>query len=68
MINNKASDWLNTEYARYLRPSTLFGDKFEEYLNKPHSQNNSTFETDEFFKAALERSNKKMHERREKQK
>ena len=68
VIDNKASDWLNTEYARYLRPSTLFGDKFEEYLNKPQPQIESTFETDEFFEAALERSNKKMKERRENQK
>lgn len=70
VIDNKASDWLNTEYARYLRPSTLFGDKFEEYLNKPQDNNtgNSTFDTDEFFQAAVERSNKKMQKRKENEK
>lgn len=66
VINNKASDWLNTEYARYLRPSTLFGDKFEEYLNKPQNEF-SSFDTDDFFQAALERSKREMQIRREKQ-
>ena len=67
VIKNKADDWLNTEYSRYLRPSTLFGDKFEEYLNKPVTEANpySSFETEEFFRAALERSNKKAQERKE---
>ncbi len=62
VIKNKVNDWLTTEYARYLRPSTLFGDKFEEYLNKPHNPN-SSFDTDEFFQAALERSEREMRER-----
>ena len=35
VIDKKASEWLGTEYARYLRPSTLFGTRFEEYLNAP---------------------------------
>ena len=64
VIKNKADDWLNTEYSRYLRPSTLFGDKFEEYLNKPVAAY-STFETDDFFQAALERSNKLAQKRKE---
>ncbi len=62
VIDNKASDWLNTEYARYLRPSTLFGDKFEEYLNKPKNEF-STFDADEFFQAAVEHSQREMRER-----
>ena len=34
VIDKKCSEWLNDEKMRgYLRPSTLFGDKFEEYLN-----------------------------------
>lgn len=35
VITNKCRDWKNTEYERYLRPSTLFrGNKFDEYLNE----------------------------------
>lgn len=33
VIDQKSKDWMNTKYAQYLRPSTLFGDKFEIYLN-----------------------------------
>lgn len=32
-IDNKAADWLGTDYEQYLRPVTLFGTKFESYLN-----------------------------------
>ncbi|AQY37871.1 phage replisome organizer N-terminal domain-containing protein [Bacillus thuringiensis] len=35
VIDIKASHWIeNEEYNQYLRPSTLFGNKFEEYLNQ----------------------------------
>lgn len=33
VIDKKCSDWIGTEYERYLRPETLFGTKFESYLN-----------------------------------
>lgn len=33
VIDKKANDWLGTEYEQYLRPETLFGTKFESYLN-----------------------------------
>jgi len=35
VIDRKTREWENTEFAQYLRPSTLFGDKFENYLNAP---------------------------------
>lgn len=36
VIDNKAADWLNDkERKKYLRPETLFGTKFEGYLNQP---------------------------------
>jgi uncharacterized phage protein (TIGR02220 family) len=35
VIDKKCFDWLNTEQAIYLRPETLFGTKFEGYLNQP---------------------------------
>lgn len=34
VIDNMCSDWLGTEWEQYLRPSTLFGSKFENYLNR----------------------------------
>lgn len=34
VIDKKCADWLNNrDMARYLRPETLFGPKFENYLN-----------------------------------
>jgi len=34
VIDNKVADWLNNvEMSQYLRPQTLFGTKFESYLN-----------------------------------
>jgi len=35
VIDTKCSSWLSdTEMAKYLRPETLFGTKFESYLNE----------------------------------
>lgn len=34
VIDKKAKEWLGTECEKYLRPSTLFGNKFGEYLNQ----------------------------------
>lgn len=33
VIEFKTKEWLGTEFEKYLRPSTLFGSKFEDYLN-----------------------------------
>lgn len=35
VIRKKAEEWGGTEMAKYLRPETLFGSKFESYLNAP---------------------------------
>ena len=34
VIDKKVKDWTGTEYEKYLTPGTLFGDKFEKYLNQ----------------------------------
>jgi len=34
VIDKKCADWLGTEWEQYLRPTTLFGTKFENYLNQ----------------------------------
>jgi len=33
-IDKKCKEWLGTEFEKYLRPETLFGTKFESYLNQ----------------------------------
>lgn len=38
VIDKKCSEWLGTDFAQYLRPVTLFGTKFEAYLNAPVRQ------------------------------
>ncbi|MCM0724336.1 conserved phage C-terminal domain-containing protein [Latilactobacillus curvatus] len=37
VIDNKSSEWLGTDMAKYLQPSTLFGSKFDQYLNQMKS-------------------------------
>lgn len=34
VVDNMWTDWHGTEWEQYLRPSTLFGSKFENYLNR----------------------------------
>ena len=34
VINNKAFEWQHTEMWKYMRPSTLFGSHFDDYLNE----------------------------------
>ncbi|NQD99744.1 hypothetical protein HP420_13240 [Staphylococcus xylosus] len=34
VIDIKTAEWLNTDSDKYLRPETLFGTKFEGYLNQ----------------------------------
>ncbi|WP_051540271.1 conserved phage C-terminal domain-containing protein [Clostridium ihumii] len=40
VIVKKFNDWNGTEYEKYLRPETLFGTKFEMYLNQKERRNN----------------------------
>ena len=35
VIDKKCAEWRGTEMEKYLRPETLFGSKFENYLNAP---------------------------------
>lgn len=34
VIDKKVKEWANTDMEKYLRPETLFGTKFESYLNQ----------------------------------
>lgn len=38
VIDKKCSEWRGSEMEKYLRPETLFGNKFENYLNAPASK------------------------------
>ena len=43
VINNKCFSWMNNpEMFDYLRPSTLFGPKFDQYLKEMHIPSNAT--------------------------
>ncbi len=39
VIDVKSKEWLNTSQSKYLRPETLFGNKFESYLNQKGESN-----------------------------
>ena len=34
VIDNKCEEWLGTDFEKFLRPETLFSNKFEGYLNQ----------------------------------
>ena len=50
VIDTKCSEWLNTDYSKYLRPETLFGNKIESYLNacKAKTQSEPNVQADEY--------------------
>lgn len=50
VIDKKCNDWIGTEFEQYLRPSTLFGTKFESYLNAPMKQKVEVAPLDEELK------------------
>lgn len=52
VIDKKYAEWNGTDMAKYLRPETLFGSKFEGYLNSevvPKKQPKQTTKTDDFM-------------------
>lgn len=50
VIDNKAGGWLNDpEMDRFLRPETLFGTKFEGYLNEKKETRRPTFDDERKF-------------------
>lgn len=57
VIDKKYRSWSGTDFQKYLRPDTLFGSKFQCYLNEIEKE--TSFDTDEFFAAALARSYEK---------
>lgn len=47
VIDVKCKEWMGTNWQKYLRPETLFGTKFDSYLN----QNETTDNQEELFRA-----------------
>lgn len=41
VIDKKCAEWIGTDMEKYLRPETLFGTKFEGYLNAKTGRNDS---------------------------
>lgn len=41
VIDKKSKEWFGTDMEKYLRPETLFGTKFEGYLNQINSPSNN---------------------------
>lgn len=60
VIDHKVAEWKGTEWEKFLRPSTLFGSKFESYLNqreepkKAKSTGFSNFLEREYDKALMD--------------
>lgn len=44
VIDKKYDEWHGTEMEQYLRPLTLFGNKFDTYLNQPMVKKQSNYE------------------------
>ena len=48
VIDKKVAEWSGTDMAKYLRPSTLFGSKFEGYLNQQTGKKTTNNRFDNF--------------------
>lgn len=64
VIDKKCAEWLGTDMEKFLRPETLFGTKFESYLNAKQSKTNhgkgnntrfNSFEQRQYDYSCLER-------------
>lgn len=49
VIDHKSQEWLGTDMEKFLRPETLFGNKFEGYLNEKVSLKNANEKIEEEF-------------------
>lgn len=55
VIDIKYAEWKGTEFEKFLRPATLFGSKFQSYLNQPVKET-SYGDADSFFESACKRT------------
>jgi uncharacterized phage protein (TIGR02220 family) len=55
VVDKKCVEWAGTDMEKYLRPETLFGTKFEGYLNQPTAKKrNKQQEQDELLREIYE--------------
>jgi uncharacterized phage protein (TIGR02220 family) len=58
VIDKKSAEWIGTEMEKFLRPETLFGTKFESYLNqqinKEDSNGKTKYKTDDHLSGIKE--------------
>src|SRR5690625_2467517 len=47
VIDKKVKEWTGTDMAKYIRPETLFGNKFEGYLNQEQKSSGSSIDWDD---------------------
>lgn len=57
VIDIKCGEWISTDNSKYLRPETLFGNKFEGYLNSGTIQSNNAIDPYAGYKIATEQYN-----------
>ncbi len=53
VIDKKHKEWAGTDMEKYLRPETLFGNKFEGYLNQKATNKKEDNENEEYYGAKL---------------
>ena len=53
VIDKKCAEWKGTEFEKFLRPETLFGTKFEGYLNARQTVQKSANKNAELYERAL---------------
>lgn len=49
VIDKKCDEWMGTQMEMYLRPDTLFGTKFESYVNQKCTKRNRVDEVDSWI-------------------
>lgn len=49
VIDKKVASWSSNDMSKYLRPETLFGPKFESYLNEKGGRGSDDSEYDDYF-------------------
>jgi uncharacterized phage protein (TIGR02220 family) len=49
VIDKKCTEWLGTDQEKYLRPETLFGTKFEGYLNQKETSKKQTTDKEDSY-------------------
>ena len=62
VIDKKVNEWKNTKMEIYLRPETLFGTKFESYLNQKEKQDVPSWFNQKFEKVEMTDEERKIYE------